>query len=194
YKARARALRDAAAEPLPTLTSANTLSAGSWTLFAAPEAIAAAPERTPRAALLAALADLPALDPLPYLDVTINGEADADALVALHGSLRTLAVRRLGVLYKLRRAPAAYHSTEQSEMDGPPALISLRALALRHEPALLGAYTPRFLQAQAVATWQAMLGVHRRCLLLTYDGDTSAMVAALAELLADVTAGIGVTE
>jgi hypothetical protein len=194
YKSRARALRDAAAEPLPTPTSAHTLSAGPWTLFAAPEAIAAAPERTPHAALLAALADLTALDPLPYLDVTINGEADADALVTLHGSLRTLAVRRLGVLYKLRRAPAAYHSTEQSEMDGPPALISLRALALRHEPALLGAYTPRFLQAQAVATWQAMLGVHRRCLLLTYDGDSSAMAIALAELLADVTAGIGVTE
>jgi hypothetical protein len=194
YKARARALRDAPAEPLPTPTSANTLSAGPWTLFAAPEAIAAAPERTPRAALLAALADLPALEPLPYLDVTINGEADADALVTLHGSLRTLAVRRLGVPYKLRRAPAAYHSTEQSEMDGLPALISLRALALRHEPSLLGAYTPRFLQAQAVATWQAMRGVHRRCLLLTYDGDTTAMVLALAALLEEVGHAYDATE
>lgn len=186
YKARARALRDATADPLPTPTAANSLSAGPWTLFVAPEVIAAATERTPRAALRAALAELPALEPLPYLDVTINGEADVAALVTLHERLRALAIGRLGVPYKLRRAPAAYHSTEQSEMDGPPALISLRALALRHEPSLLGEYTPRFLQAQAVATWQAMLGVHRRCLLLTYDGDTSAMVAALAALLAEV--------
>ena len=189
YKARARALRDAAADPLLGPTDANSLSAGPWTFYAALEIIAAAPEPTPSAALLATLTELPGLQPLPYLDVTINGEAGADALVGLHESLRTLAIGRLGVPYKLRRAPAAYHSTEQSEMDGPPALISLRALALRHEPALLGAYTPRFLRAQAVATWQAMLGVHRRCLLLTYDGGTTEMVAALAALLADVAAG-----
>ncbi|HEY7850266.1 MAG TPA: hypothetical protein VIC27_09400, partial [Ktedonobacterales bacterium] len=96
------------------------------------------------------------------------------------------------VPFKLRRAPAAYHSTEQSEMDGPPALVSLRALALRCEPALLGDYTPRFLQAQAVATWQAMNGVGRRCLLLLYDGDTPAMLGELSALLdelADVAAG-----
>ena len=188
YKARARALRDAAADPLPAPTAANSLSAGPWTLYAAPEIIAAAPEPTPRAALLATLTELPGLQPLPYLDVTINGEAGAAALVTLHESLRALAIGRLGVPYKLRRAPAAYHSTEQSEMDGPPALISLRALALRHEPVLLGAYTPRFLRAQAVATWQAMRGVHRRCLLLTYAGGTTEMVDALAALLADVTA------
>ncbi|HEU5343266.1 MAG TPA: hypothetical protein VFU60_02885, partial [Ktedonobacterales bacterium] len=56
--------------------------------------------------------------------------------------------------------------------------------------ALLGAYSPRFLQAQAVATWQAMLGVHRRCLLLTYDGDTTEMTNALADLLDEVAANL----
>ena len=190
YKARARALRDSVADPLPAPTAANSVAEGPWTLYAPAELIAALPERTPRAALAAALAEASTLQPLPYLDVTINGEADVAALVRLHNSLRPLAVGRLGVPYKLRRAPAAYHSTEQSEMDGPPALVSLRALALRHESALLGAYSPRFLQAQAVATWQAMLGVHRRCLLLTYDGDTTEMTNALADLLDEVAANL----
>ncbi len=186
YKARARALRDSSANPLPARTAANSVSAGRWTLFAPAEMLTAASDRTPRAVLQAALRRLPALEPLPYLDITINGEAPVAALVRLHTSVRTLAVGRLGALYKLRRAPAAYHSTEQSEMDGPPALLSLRALALRHEPSLLGDYTPRFLIAQAVATWQAMIGVGRACLLLLYDGDTAEMAEALAALLDEV--------
>jgi len=192
YKARARTLRDSGADPLPAQTAANSVSAGKWTLFAPSEMLAGALERTPRAVLLAALRRLPALEPLPYLDITINGEAPAAALVRLHNSARPLAVGRLAVPYKLRRAPAAYHSTEQSEMDGPPTLLSLRALALRHEPTLLGDYTPRFLIAQAVATWQAMIGVGRACLLLLYDGDTAEMAEALAALLDELAEELGV--
>ncbi len=190
YKARARALRDSGADPLPALTPANSLSAGKLTLLAPPQIIAAAPERTPRAALAALLLRrTPALRPLPYLDLTINGEAAPDALARLETSLRALAVTRLGVACKLRRAPAAYHSTEQSEMDGPPALVSLRALPLRQEPSLLGDYPPLFLRAQAVATWQAMTGAGRTCCLLLYDGDTTQMLAALTALLDDLRAG-----
>lgn len=186
YKARARALRDGDGDPIPPLTGANSVRAGRLALLASSEALAAAAEPTPRAALLAALRRLSLMQPLPYLDVTINGEPPAEALAALERSLRTLAVERLGVAYKLRRAPAAYHSTEQSEMDGPPALVSLRALALRSEPPLLGAYSPRFLQAQAVATWQAMLGVGRICLLALDDGDLPALLATLTALLDEV--------
>ena len=103
-------------------------------------------------------------------------------------------MERLGVACKLRRAPAAYHSTEQSEMDGPPWLVSLRALALRQEPSLLGAYPPTFLRAQAVATWQAMNAARRPCLLLLYDGETPAMLVALAALLDDVAQRIAASQ
>ncbi|HET9111828.1 MAG TPA: hypothetical protein VFN78_13445 [Ktedonobacterales bacterium] len=186
YKARARALRDSSGDPLPTPTAANSVTCERWTVFAPPDILAAAAESSPRAVLLATLRDLPAMEPLPYLDVTINGEASADALATLDKAAQSLAVQRLGVPYKLRRAPAAYHSTEQSEMDGPPALVSLRALALRQELSLMGDYSPRFLHAQSVATWQAMLGVGRRCLLLLYDGDAAEMTRALAAMLDDV--------
>ncbi|HZC04376.1 MAG TPA: hypothetical protein VE338_01940 [Ktedonobacterales bacterium] len=183
YKTRARALRDGDGEPLPTPSATNSIAERPLTLFASAEIIAATPHRTPRAALVDALRRLRAMEPLPYLDLTINGEAPPDTLAALDSSLRALAVERLSVPYKLRRAPAAYHSTEQSEMDGPPALISLRALALRHETSMMGAYSPRFLEAQAVATWQAMTGVGRACMLLLYDGDTADTARTLATLL-----------
>lgn len=185
YKARARALRDAGANPIPPLSDANSVRSGKLSLLASEALIACAADRSPRAALVAALHGLLEMEPLPYLDLTINGEAPAAALTHLEERLRLLAVERLGVPYKLRRAPASYHSTEQSEMDGPSALVSLRALALKYEPSLLGDYTPTFLQAQAVATWQAMTGVGRSCLLLLYDGDTSAMIDALSALLND---------
>ena len=71
---------------------------------------------------------------------------------------------------KLRVAPAAYHSTEQSEMDGPPGLISLRLVSRDSEPCLIGSYSPTFLHAQAVSTWQAMLEVSRPCFLLVIEG------------------------
>src|SRR5487761_2745759 len=87
----------------PPLTSANSVRAGRLALLASSEALAAAAEPTPRAALLAALRRLSLMQPLPYLDVTINGEPPAEALAALERSLRTLAVERLGVAYKLRR-------------------------------------------------------------------------------------------
>jgi glucose-6-phosphate isomerase len=120
--------------------------------------------------------------PAVYLDVTINGAIDptaSDALDTLEESLWRLAVTRLGIPYKLRRAPAAYHSTEQCEMDGPAGVISIRALALDHAPIARGRYTPRFLEAQAVATWQAMRAQRRECYLALYDGTTEGMLWAL---------------
>jgi glucose-6-phosphate isomerase len=122
-------------------------------------------------------------EPLACLDVTINGEVDQEALAALDASVRGLAVEWLGIPYKLRRAPAAYHSTEQSEMDGPVGVISLRAVALRHAAPRVGVYSARFLEAQALATWQAMNRQGRSCVLAVYDGDAAEMLAALQGLL-----------
>lgn len=107
---------------------------------------------------------------LEYLDLTVNGEAPASLLSVLDEHIHTLGNKISGLPVKLRKAPAAYHSTEQSEMDGPPSLISLRLVARNSEAALLGSYTNTFLHAQAVSTWQAMLEQGRPCFLLIIDG------------------------
>ncbi len=107
---------------------------------------------------------------LAYLDGTINGEASPAFLTMFGQYLRRIGNVSLGVPVKLRRAPADYHSTEQSEMDGPPSLISLRLLARQHERCMVGHYDDTFLCAQAISTWQAMLEQGRSCFLLVVDG------------------------
>lgn len=107
---------------------------------------------------------------LGYLDLTANGETPASLLSVLDEHIYTLGNKLLGVPIKLRKAPAAYHSTEQSEMDGPPFLISLRLVAKKSEAALVGSYTNTFLHAQAVSTWQAMMEQGRPCFLVIVDG------------------------
>jgi hypothetical protein len=108
--------------------------------------------------------------PLSYLDVTVNGEARASLLAMLNKHVHTIGNELSGIPVKLRQAPAAYHSTEQSEMDGPPSMVSLRLVARITEACLLGNYTNTFLHAQAVSTWQAMMESGRPCFLLVIDG------------------------
>src|SRR6266568_2722255 len=107
---------------------------------------------------------------LSYLDVTVNGEAQANLLAVLDEHVHAIGNKLLGIPVKLRQAPAAYHSTEQSEMDGPSSLVSLRLVARNTETCLLGSYTNIFLHAQAVSTWQAMMESGRPCYLLVIDG------------------------
>ena len=116
------------------------------------------------------LRDAHAAQRLGYLDGTINGEASEAFLAMFEQYMRRTGSERLGVPVKQRRAPAAYHSTEQSEMDGPPWLVSLRLLARKHETCIVGHYDDTFLCAQAVSTWQAMLEQGRSCFLLMIDG------------------------
>ena len=92
----------------------------------------------------------------------------------------------LGIPVKLRQAPAAYHSTEQSEMDGPPSLISLRLVARNSEACLLGSYTNTFLHAQAVSTWQAMMETGRPCFLLVIDSSLDDAIEPLSTFFAHV--------
>src|SRR5437660_3968610 len=117
---------------------------------------------------------------LGYLDLTVNGEAPTSLLGALDEHVHTIGNKLLGVPVKLRRAPADYHSTEQSEMDGPPSLVSLRLLARRHERCRIGQYDDTFLCAQAVSTWQAMLEQGRSCFLLVVDGTLEDATESLA--------------
>jgi hypothetical protein len=108
--------------------------------------------------------------PLSYLDVTVNGEAQTSLLAVLDEHVHTIGNNLLGIPVKLRKTPADYHSTEQSEMDGPPSLVSLRVVARHSETSLLGSYTNTFLHAQAVSTWQAMMEAGRPCFLVVIDG------------------------
>jgi len=68
---------------------------------------------------------------LSYIDLTINGELDASTRSALSGRLQRLGNDLLGVPVKLRRAPAAYHVSEQCQLDGPPGIVSLRVATRR---------------------------------------------------------------
>ena len=182
YKRRARELR-ATGEPLTPLHDTYNAVGDDSLLLLPPPGIAnqfadngASP--TPAQVFAAALTQS-----LSYLDLTVNGELGDGWSVAVEERLRRLGNERLGVPVKLRRAPAAYHSTEQSEMDGPAGLVSLRALDCAGRRTALGAYDATFLQAQAVGTWQAMNEQGRRCFLLLYDGTNNDLGAALCAFL-----------
>ena len=113
-----------------------------------------------------------------YLDITVNGEVSPTVMSQLERQGRWVSDNLLGVPVKVRRAPAAYHSTEQSEMDGPPDLLSVRYLARHHQTCLIGTYDDTFLNAQAASTWQAMLEQGRACYLLIVDTSIENIVGA----------------
>jgi hypothetical protein len=203
YKARARALRT---QPNPLQVASNWSPAaqeGILTLLAPHGAMSqdaqshSDPQRGDSAAAVFARALQKALATdethrhsqgisLGYLDLTVNGEAQASLFSALGEQVRTIGNKLLGVPVKLRQAPADYHSTEQSEMDGPPYLVSLRLVARNSEASLLGSYTTTFLHAQAVSTWQAMMEGGRPCFLLVIDGSLNDAMEPLATFFAHV--------
>ncbi len=121
-----------------------------------------------------------------YLDVTVNGEMSARVFSMLNEHARTVGNELLGIPVKLRQAPASYHSTEQSEMDGPASLVSLRLIARNQEASLLGSYTSTFLHAQAISTWQAMMEAGRPCLLLVINGTLDDAMEPLAAFFSRV--------
>jgi hypothetical protein len=206
YKARARALRTRRDPLLEASQWQSKVQDGILTLLAPPEAVSLPafqpgvpqPGSTETAAEVLSPAHLARVFttavrqassqecPLRYLDVTINGMAPSDMLEATRKQVNAIGNEGLGVPVKLRVAPAAYHSTEQSEMDGPVPVVSLRLVARDSEPCLLGSYTTAFLHAQAVSTWQAMLEQGRTCLLLVIDGQLHDAVEPLATFFAEV--------
>ncbi|MFL5589514.1 MAG: hypothetical protein ACJ8DI_17945 [Ktedonobacteraceae bacterium] len=193
YKARARVLR-AQDDPLEvtknwaaTTTDTDPASEISYILLASQGVeIQGSPSSVFARTLQRSIAASPEYLSLGYLDLTINGELPSNSIPALDADLRTVGNELLGVPVKLRRAPAAYHSTEQSEMDGPPFLVSLRVLARDHEESILGIYTDTFLCAQAVSTWQAMIEQGRPCFLLIIDSSIDDAVEPLHRFFSDV--------
>jgi len=176
YKSRARALRNTDNPLAALLNWQSTIKDGPLTLFATHAADTKAPLALVVAqALLQAVAADNDQVRLGYLDLTWNGEPPESLLSVIDVHLHTIGNEILGVPVKLRHAPAAYHSTEQSEMDGPTYLVSLRLLTRDHEKSILGMYDDNFLNAQAVSTWQAMIEQRRTCFLMIID--TSAQEA-----------------
>ena len=121
-----------------------------------------------------------------YVDFTFNGELTPSARAVLEEARRSLANSRLGLPAKLRTGPSDYHSTEQSETDGPPELISVRLVALKHEPVAAGSYSDKFLLAQARGTWQAMEDAGRWVLMVTMPELDDGALSDLARLLREV--------
>ena len=167
YKARTLRMQD---DPLRVIEQWSSLSKEGILTLCMPEGIEGAINRAPTSVLARVLRGEQMVHHLWYLDVTVNGEVSSELRAVLDRDARLLGNELLGVPVKVRRAPAAYHSTEQSEMDGPPWLVSLRLLGRAHEPCVVGVYDDRFLRAQAVSTWQAMLEKGRTCFLLVVDG------------------------
>src|SRR3989440_1612009 len=193
YKARARALRTQH-DPLQVASNwSPALGEGMLTLLAPHGTMSHAPQGRDSAAstFAKALQEFASADdahrhPLSYLDVTVNGEAQASLLEVLDRHVHTIGNELLGIPVKLRQAPAAYHSTEQGEMDGPPSLVSLRLVARNSEASLLGSYTNTFLHAQAVSTWQAMMETGRPCFLLVIDVSLDDALEPLATFFSQV--------
>jgi glucose-6-phosphate isomerase len=195
YKARARVLRTQD-DPLQvtknwaaTTTETDPSSGIAYSLLA-PQGVEAqgSPASIVAGMLQRTATASPGYPSLGYLDLTINGELPSRFVSALDAQLRTIGNELLGVPVKLRRAPAAYHSTEQSEMDGPPFLVSLRVLACDHEASIPGSYTDTFLCAQAVSTWQAMMEQGRPCFLLIIDGSIDDAIEPFHRFFSEVAA------
>ncbi len=186
YKARARALRT---EHDPLQVAAHwspALHDGILTLLAPHGTQIQSDQQQRHTSAAAAFARALQGASLSYLDVTVNGEAGAGLLAVLDEHVHTIGNRLLGIPVKLRKAPADYHSTEQSEMDGPPSLVSLRLVARNSEAPLVGNYTTTFLHAQSVSTWQAMMEAGRPCFLLVIDGRLDDATGPLATFFSQV--------
>lgn len=191
YKARARALRTQH-DPLQVASNwSPALQDGILTLLAPQRAMSpnaqlhTDPQRGDSAAATFARA-LQEAASTSYLDLTVNGEAQTGLLAVLDEHVHTIGNKLVGIPVKLRKAPADYHSTEQSEMDGPPSLLSLRLVARKSEASLVGSYTNTFLHAQAVSTWQAMMEAGRPCFLLVIDGFLDDAIEPLSTFFSQV--------
>jgi hypothetical protein len=137
----------------------------------------------PAAVLAAAIALLRDQGRLGYFDVTLNAEPYGPLWDLLYSYVRRFANQILRCPVKIRSGPRDYHSTEQSEVDGPPEVLSLRLLIRNPETMLAGEYSPRFLHAQALGTMLAMRDAGRPILLGTLEttNDGPAVVALLTQ-------------
>ncbi|HEY4028666.1 MAG TPA: hypothetical protein VGO86_19725 [Candidatus Dormibacteraeota bacterium] len=177
YKRHARELRMADG-PLPYPSGALAVAAGGRLVLDA-SGLPGAGSGDPASVLADVARTVLARGQLAYLDLTINADPDAPAWDRLRAEALHLGNRVLRRPVKLRSGPRDYHSTEQSETDGPPGVLSLRVLVRRTEPVVAGDYAMRFLHAQALGTVRAMREAGRPPLLAVIEEPAD------ADLLAD---------
>lgn len=183
YKARARSLR-ALDDPLQVIQNwPATVTSEQLRLLSPSSAPLASSPAATFAHLILQQAQQHTLE---YLDLTFNGKPTPQLDEIIRRHMRTIANELLGIPVKIRQAPPDYHSTEQSEMDGPPSLVSLRLLTREHDHMLFGTYNDTFLRAQAVGTWQAMIEQGRACSLLLISGTPAHAEQALEVFFTDV--------
>lgn len=118
---------------------------------------------------------------LGYGDITFNGLPSTNMHEQLIQVQQQLFNQYLHIPAKIRLGPQDYHSTEQSETDGPDELVSLRLVAAKHAPIIAGNYTYRFLLAQALGTKQAMQDARRWVLMLYLPDDNAKTISDLRE-------------
>jgi hypothetical protein len=191
YKSYARRLRDAEGGlPYPDGDLAITDS-GRLELFAeaAPPLDVDGAGRDAGSVLARIARGLESAGRLGYFDLTVNGDAAGPLWEAAQRTGMIFGNRILQRPTKIRSGPRDYHSTEQSETDGPPELLSLRVLVRDPETVMAGEYSPRFLHAQALGTVFAMRDAGRPVLLATVRRVDGA--GALVELLNGAAAHLG---
>jgi len=123
-----------------------------------------------------------------YLDFTFNGEMPDDLRAVFEHARKVIANEALRIPAKIRTGPSDYHSTEQSEVDGPNELISIRFVAMKHEQVIAGTYDDKFLLAQARGTWQAMEDAGRWVVMVTMPELNATTTRELRELFEAVRA------
>jgi hypothetical protein len=183
YKSYARRLRDAEGRlPYPDGDLAITDS-GRLELFAeaAPLPEVDGAGRDAGSVLASIARGLESAGRLGYFDLTVNGDSAGPLWDAAQRTGKRFGNHVLQRPTKIRAGPRDYHSTEQSETDGPPELLSLRVLVKDPETVMAGEYSARFLHAQALGTVFAMRDAGRPVLLATVGRADGA--DALVELL-----------
>ncbi len=126
-----------------------------------------------------------------YFDVTLNGEPEGPFWETIRAGARSFANNVLHRPVKVRSGPRDYHATEQSIVDGPTDLISLRLLVEHPEPVLVGDYPHRFLHAQALGTVLAMRDAGRPVLLASIPTvNDASLVSELFQATARQLAGV----
>jgi len=191
YKRYARELRQAPG-PLPYPGKYLTRDGGGLSLYygALPEPFRNGAD-SPTAVLAHAVRRLSESGRLGYLDVTLNAEPEGSLWEIVRSEARNFAKNVLGRPVKVRSGPRDYHATEQSAVDGPNELLSLRLLIQRPEPVIAGNYSHRFLHAQALGTVLAMRDAGRPVLLATIPTvNDGSLVAELFKSAARHLAGV----
>jgi glucose-6-phosphate isomerase len=186
YKRYARELRDSPGRlPFPEDDLATSADGRLSLYFGALRDIGDFSGYSVSGVLAAAVEQLHQLGRLGYFDLTVNADPSGQLWECSRALALNFGNRVLRCPVKVRSGPRDYHSTEQSETDGPPDVFSVRVVLREYESVAAGHYSPRFLHAQALGTVLAMRDAGRPVLLCSLENASS--TESLEELFASAT-------